>query len=163
MSNEHPVTENDCLTTKEMSEKWNVDYNVIASWCRDGYVSGAEKETSFPWRWRIPRNAERPLDVQVIFELLWQIVELQNGCIARVDLSAWGIPIEDNESCITSLLINGYLVHADESSPIRISNRGLRLLGRNGRIHDNSDSPLVLKWSAEMGGRFVGSILSHLV
>ena len=47
------------MNTTEAAEKWNTTRDVVARWCKDGKVPGAEKPK---FRWVIPDDASRPID-----------------------------------------------------------------------------------------------------
>lgn len=163
MASDHAFVEGEVLTTKDLSAKWNAGSKTIAAWCKDGYISGAAKEASFPGRWLIPRTSNRPLDQLLVRELLWQIVEFQNGRISEIDLTTWGIPVADVNGCIKALLDNDYLVQLGDKPVIRISCKGLLLLGRKKGALSTSEPPVVLMWAASVGGVFAGSLIDQLV
>ena len=163
MTSDHAFAEAEVLTTKELSAKWNTSSKTIAAWCKNGYVIVASKETVFPGRWLIPRTSNRPLDRLLVRELLWQVVEYQNGRISEIDLTSWGIPAEDVNGCIRALLDNDYLVRLGDRPAIRISCKGLLLLGRKEGTRSASEPPVVLMWTASAGGAFFGSLIDQLI
>lgn len=163
MANDHAFVEGEVLTTKELSAKWNASSKTIAAWCKDGFVIGASKEAVFPWRWLIPRTSNRPLDQLLVRELLWQIVEFQNRRISEIDLTSWGIPVGDVNGCVRALLDNDYLVQLGDRPAIRISCKGLLLLGRKEGARSASEPPVVLMWTASAGGVFFGSLIDQLI
>ena len=47
------------LTTKEISEQWNISARRVASLCEDGRIDGVVKKGK---TWLIPSNAKKPED-----------------------------------------------------------------------------------------------------
>jgi len=47
------------LTVKEAGEKWGISARMVAYYCADGRIKGAEKKGNL---WLVPADAEKPLD-----------------------------------------------------------------------------------------------------
>ena len=47
------------IGTKMASEKWGVSQELVAKWCRERKIPGAEQDKKGS-PWRIPDNAESP-------------------------------------------------------------------------------------------------------
>lgn len=126
-------------------------------------ISGAVKETSFPFRWIIPCGAKRPIDACIIRELLWQIIELENERISEIDVSAWGIPTVDIAGCIKSLKDADYLAFSQEGVGLQITKKGLALIGRGQHGKPLEETPTALKWTADAVGIIAGSAIDQII
>lgn len=150
------------LGTEQMAQKWHTASDKVREWCKSGIVAGAKKEESFPFRWLIPSNAKRPIDGSLLREVLRQIVELQNLLITEIDLTDWGIPLKDAQSCIYTLVESGYLKIIDGSTTV-LTRRGISVLCRRVTSGEGGSTPTALMWAAEAGGSFVASAVKQLI
>lgn len=163
MAKSYKLVEETKRTTAECAEKWNADKRDVSAWCRADLISGAVKETSFPFRWIIPCDAKRPIDACIIRELLWQIIELENGRISEIDVSAWGIPAVDVAGCIQSLKNADYLAFSQEGAGLQVTKRGLALIGRGQHSEALKETPTALKWTADAVGIMAGSAIDTFI
>lgn len=93
-------------------------------------IKGTTRQGTFPSGWHIPSDAKRPLDKRVIRDYLWQIVELQNGCIKKPDATRWVISIADTLECVQALVDTDYLIECQNSWWLLLSNIALAFLER---------------------------------
>ena len=122
------------MNTSEAAILWKAGVNDVRSWCRNGEIAGTSKEHG---KWVIPDDARRPLDKRLQTELLWRILELQQGIRTRLDLTDWGIRDADLPEYVTSLFglclrSNRELEHQmiEGWNDIGITEMGMKLLGR---------------------------------
>lgn len=149
------------FTVAQASERWNASKDDVRKWCNNGFVCGARKAEKFPFGWMIPALAKRPIDLNLARELLWQCIELQNKRVSEFDLTNWGVIAEDIGEYIDSLGAAGYLRGAPDA--YIVTERGLTLLGRNGKPSSAKDVPEVLIWTASVGGAFAGTAIKQAV
>lgn len=150
------------MNTKEAAEKWGCGTDEVRGWCRSGYINGATKEKG---RWVIPQNAKRPIDRKMQREILWRILEVQNGERRVVQLTEWGIPDIDLPGSIGSLFDLCLRVREGATKEelsgwgdVCITGMGMRLLGRKNNCMDNLDAvPKVLTWTVSLAGTFAAS------
>ncbi|WP_273384069.1 hypothetical protein [Enorma phocaeensis] len=154
------------ITASAAAERWGCSKDDVYAWCKNGSVAGARKEGR---TWAIPQNAERPLDKKLIREILWQLLELKNGTAHRFDLSEWGVKQTDLARYLNPLVDGCYIeqtpsAHIGEGTlSYRITNKGLRLLGRSGSKDTSVDVPQPLMIGATVTGRFTSQIISDLM
>lgn len=132
------------MNTKDAAQRWNCRPEEVRAWCRGGDIGGVRKEKN---RWVIPDDARRPIDKKLQSEMLWQILEMQQEQRARIDLTIWGVPRNETIGYLQALFDCCLQARfADPNEPIRtiadiqLTERGLHLLGRRGRVQDNRDA-----------------------
>ena len=163
MAESYKLVEKTKRTVVECAEMWKADKRDVTAWCRADLIPGAAKEETFPFRWTIPSDAKRPIDACVIKELLWQIIELENGRISKIDVSAWGIPATDVAGCIQSLGDAEYLTFSQDGNDLQITKRVLVVLGRDQRGKSSKEAPTALRWTADAVGIIAGSAIGRIV
>lgn len=50
----------DSIGTKEFSEKYGVNQQLVSKWCRNNLIEGAEQDAKGS-PWHIPKNAKPPI------------------------------------------------------------------------------------------------------
>lgn len=142
------------MNTTEAAEKWNTTRDVVARWCKDGKVPGAEKPK---FRWVIPDDASRPIDKKLQREFVWQILQTKNDSVFRLDFTEWGIDrklIARYFACMTPLLFE--VDESENPENIRVTKHGFALIGRDG-VGQATTCPNVIAVTAETAGTFLGS------
>lgn len=153
------------MTVSEAADQWSCSKDDVYAWCKSGSIKGARKNGK---TWAIPQTTMRPLDRKLIREILWQLLELKNGTAGSFDLSEWGVKQADLARYLNPLVDDCYIepvpaAHATERAlGYRITNKGLRLLGRSGSRDARVDAPQPLMIGATVAGRFVSQIISDL-
>lgn len=153
----------DRLTTKQFADRWKTGRSTVAAWCKQGLISEVRKD-GFRKSWSIPADAKRPLDRPLIRELIWQVVEQQNGRIEKIDLTEWGIELDDVPGYIQALIDDCCLRRrSDHSTVLCITQRGMQMIGR--RSGADSAAPLSgpLVWVSVAGGSFIGAAIKQIV
>ena len=150
------------FTAEQTADNWHASVADVRSWCKSNYIDGAVKSKTFPFAWKIPANAKRPIDEPLIRELLWQLIEFQNKRIAEVDLSDWGIPPCDIGGCCQALANEAYLDTSVISSA-HLTKKALSILGREGCDASSNEPPKVLIWGAAAVGTAACSAANQLM
>lgn len=142
------------MSTQEAADRWNTDKSVVAKWCRDGHIEGAEKSKSFPFAWEIPFDAKRPIDKELISEIIWQIVEVKNGVASDFDLTKWGIPSDFVDGYIAAI-VSGLYLRRTQTGDLVLTRKGFEIINRG----KGGEVPEVLIWTASAAGAFTGMLL----
>ena len=150
------------LTAEQVADNWHASVADVRSWCKSNYIDGAVKSKTFPFAWEIPADAKRPIDEPLICELLWKLIELQNDCIAAIDLSDWGIPLCDIEGCYQALANESFL-DASEVHSAHLTKKALLALGREGCSSSSKEPITVLMWGAAAVGAAMGNAAKQLI
>lgn len=124
-------------STKDMAERWNASIADVRSWCREGHVASVEKVSA---KWRIPRDAKRPLDRKLAEEILWVLLESPRIDPSDIDLSHWGVARLDTVSYLRLMEQDGSIVAGDDSV-YSLNKKGFKLLGREGTKSGTSFEP----------------------
>lgn len=150
------------MDTKQAMERWNCDIRAVREWCREGVIDGAAK--SKRGSWIIPDDAKRPLDRSLSREILWSIVEWQNGCVSRIDLTGWGVSRTEVLAYLKALERDNCLELEEDdtagSSSLRITKRGFSLIGRGGKTEPII--PSAARIVTTLSGKFVGALLDEM-
>lgn len=146
------------MSTEKAAEKWRTDKSIVAEWCREGHIEGAEKSKSFPFGWQIPSDAKRPIDKELISEIIWQIVEVKNGISNDFDLTKWGIPSDSVDGCIATLVSSLYL-RRTQKGDLLLTRKGFEAINRG----KDGEAPEVLIWTASAAGAFTGMFLRQVL
>lgn len=149
------------MDTKAAAERWQSSVSDVRAWCRDGNIVGAKKENR---RWDIPDKAKRPIDRRLQREILWRLLEVQQGERRTLQLTDWGVPDDDIPGYVEPLF--ELCLRANEDAhgwdDIQITAMGLRLLGRVSAA-DRSQVPEVLTWGASLAGTFTAAFAVEAV
>ncbi len=157
------VLEASSLNAKQAAHKWKAAPENVRKWCRNGYVEGASKSSSFPFAWSIPANARRPIDELLMREALWQIVELQNNRIRELDLTEWGVLHLENDDLLLSLGEGWLLQSEGDGSGWSLTRKGFAILDRGGSGTGDEKTPKIINWIASGAGAFAGSAIKQIV
>lgn len=160
MTSNH-VLETSTLTVEVASKKWNASLAAVRKWCKAGYVKDAAKSSTFPFGWCIPADAKRPIDDCLIREVLWQIVELQNHRIEKLDLTEWDIQAQDLDDYLSMIADNGFIVIKESS--MRLTKKGLASIGRGKPMDGDGRQTVILTLAAPGAGAFFGSAFKQLI
>lgn len=160
------VITDEYMTTNEAAKKWNSTRYEVAEWCRNEYIEGAEK---IGRTWKIPRNAQRPIDIKLTRELLWAILRKKNKASCEIDLSKWGLSVKRIEACYELLLDELYLGYIGDSSEAKIdfddifvSERGIAFL-RNEKHDSGTNDTSIFAAVGTATGVFTASFLKSMV
>ena len=146
------------MSTQEAADRWNTDKSVVAKWCRDGHIEGAEKSKSFPFAWEIPFDVKRPIDKELISEIIWQIVEVKNGVASDFDLTKWGIPSDFVDGYIAAI-VSGLYLRRTQTGDLVLTRKGFEIINRG----KGGEVPEVLIWTASAAGAFTGMLLRQVL
>ena len=125
------------MNTKSAAQLWSLKQRDVASYCRQGRIKGAFKDTS--GKWCVPINSVKPLTDEHIRKILRLTLQLKNNPDQSFDLSTINTDTNNLISAYDYLASIGYLKLFNKDDPpeeiprkVELTEKGMEIFTKKG-------------------------------